>query len=113
MATLKDLNEQNQKEAEVVKSLELDRLDALWSTYFSRAMNGDYAAFDRCMTIMDKRARYQSIPEAPQSLDVTTGGRPLDGAFEAALLKVYGGFHRREGQQDGDETDGDDDGKSL
>jgi len=92
MAVLKALNERAQAEAEYIKGLEIERVDALWSTYFPRAMNGDYASFDRCMLLMDKRARYQSIPEAPQVLNVdnTTGGKSLDAAFEAALLKVYG-----------------------
>jgi hypothetical protein len=92
MNVLKALNEKAQQEAEHIKGLEIERIDALWSSYFPKAMNGDYASFDRCMALMDKRARYQSIPEAPQVLnvDTTTGGKSLDAAFEAALLKVYG-----------------------
>jgi hypothetical protein len=92
MAILKALNARAEAEAEHIKAMELERLDALWSSYFPKAMNGDYASFDRCMTLMDKRARYRSIPEAPQVLnvDTTTGGKSLDAAFEAALLKVYG-----------------------
>lgn len=56
-AELKRLQAETSKSTAELRQLELERLDDLWRIYFPRALKGDYAAFDRVLAIMDKRAR--------------------------------------------------------
>jgi hypothetical protein len=75
IADLQRLNADNLEATADVRRLELERLDELWQPYFQKARTGDYAALDRCLNIMDRRARYQGL-DAPvkveQSGEVTT-----------------------------------------
>ena len=89
MAVLKRLKKQNEQRAELVKTMELERMDALWLVYYGKALKGDYAALDRCLSLMDKRARYEGF-DKPKLIDLTSGGLPLSNPIEAALTKVWG-----------------------
>jgi hypothetical protein len=44
-----------------VRTLELDRLDALWLSQYDKAKKGDVSALDRCLKIMDRRAKYLGL----------------------------------------------------
>mgnify|MGYP000853980830 CR=1 FL=1 len=61
MACLKELREKRVEESANVLRMELERLDDMWAVYYPKAKKGDYAALDRCMTMMDKRARYLGL----------------------------------------------------
>lgn len=69
--------------AEQVRTLELERLDDLWSSFYTKATNGDYFAFDRLMLIMDRRRRYVAldVPLPKQETDITSGGQPAPVVF--------------------------------
>jgi len=50
--------------ADNTRKLESDRLDALWRVMFAKAMAGSCQAVDRCLMIMDRRARLWGL-DAP------------------------------------------------
>jgi hypothetical protein len=79
MAELKRIREQSAEDAASVRELELQRLDELFVGMFARAKQGDYAAFDRVLTLMNQRAKYLPVfPVVEQKIeinqDVTTHG---------------------------------------
>lgn len=82
MACLKELREKREEESANVLRLELERVDDLWAAYYPKAKKGDYAALDRCMTLMDKRARYLGL-YAPVDVKGEMGG-------EMIIRVVYG-----------------------
>ena len=49
---------------EETRRLENDRLDALWKIMFDKALGGSHLAVDRCIAIMDRRARLLGL-DAP------------------------------------------------
>ncbi len=79
MEELKRIKEKASEDAEAVRTLELARLDELFIGMFARAKQGDYAAFDRVMILMNQRAKYLPVTvpveqkvtqEITQSVDV-------------------------------------------
>lgn len=52
------------EEAEEMRRLELDRLDALQAAVWRSAMKGDGRAVDRVLAIMDRRAKYLGLYDA-------------------------------------------------
>jgi hypothetical protein len=52
------------EEADELRSLERDRLDALQQAVWADAMRGDTKAVDRVLAIMDRRARYLGLYDA-------------------------------------------------
>ena len=50
--------------ADETRQLEADRLEALWKVMFAKAMAGSHQAVDRCLTIMDRRAKLLGL-DAP------------------------------------------------
>lgn len=52
------------EEAEELRMLELDRLDALQRAAWTDAMRGDPRAIDRVLAVMDRRARYLGLYDA-------------------------------------------------
>ena len=52
------------EEAEELRRLELDRLDALQGAVWRAAMRGDVRATDRVLAIMDRRAKYLGLYDA-------------------------------------------------
>lgn len=53
---------------EEMRRLEAMRLDDLQTAVWERAMNGDYAAIDRCLAIMERRARLMGLDAPRQTL---------------------------------------------
>src|SRR5579863_52589 len=53
---------------EEMRRLEQARLDDLQTAMWERAMNGDYAAIDRCLAIMERRAKLMGLDAPPQTL---------------------------------------------
>ena len=77
--------------ADELRALELERLDALWFTYYPMAKRGDLQAMDRCIKIMERRAKMLGI-DAPQRTETTgAGGGPIQiEQYQRALDMVYG-----------------------
>lgn len=78
MAALQRLNDKMAEEAAAVRTLELERLDELFAVYYGKAKLGDYAALDRCLHLMDRRARYLGL-DAPVRQELTgKDGGPIE-----------------------------------
>lgn len=77
--------------ADELRTLELERLDALWLTYYPMAKRGDRQAMDRCIKIMERRAKLLGL-DAPQRTETTgAGGGPIQiEQYQRALDMVYG-----------------------
>lgn len=54
-----------QEQAEELRTLELERLDALFFAVYRDALAGDTRAVDACLRIMERRARYLNLDAAP------------------------------------------------
>ena len=67
---LKELAEECKEEAEQVRDLELARLDDLYVVAAKRVAAGSEPAIDRCLRIMDRRARYLGL-DAAEKVDVS------------------------------------------
>lgn len=65
------LKEITRESAEQVLALHLERYDALLTTYFDKAMEGDGFAADKVLAIMGKIERLHGV-EAPREADQTT-----------------------------------------
>lgn len=64
-AELKRVNEQAAEGIEEIKRLELERLDALLASWWPRATeNLDPVAFDKVMSLLDRRSRYLGLDAA-------------------------------------------------
>ena len=81
-AELERLNLRLAEEAGSVRRLEVERIDELWAVLYPKARKGDYAAFDRCLSLMEKRARYLGL-YAPAPVQADVGG-------EVVIRVVYG-----------------------
>lgn len=66
---LRRLEEEQAEDVLTLRRLELERLDEMWSALWGPFKKGDYAAFDRLVTVMNQRGRY--LPVFDQS-DKTT-----------------------------------------
>lgn len=62
------LKEVTRETAESVLTLELERYDALLTTYFEKAMDGDYFAADKVLAIMARIERLHGV-ESPRESD--------------------------------------------
>jgi len=67
MKVLGDLAEKSQENAEHVRSIELQRLDKLFFAMYQQAVKGSQGAVDRCLRIMDRRAKYLGL-DAPKEV---------------------------------------------
>jgi hypothetical protein len=65
MAALKEAKEKLSESAALALEMELLRLDQLMLPYYTRAQNGDYAALDRVLSIIDRRARLLGLVSQP------------------------------------------------
>lgn len=98
MAELKRLAAENKQLAEYERDQQLDQLRELWSKFYPMAVErGDYLAFDRCMVILDRRAKMLNI-DTPQKVALTdpTGqkeyGAGLTADERVAILReLFGG----------------------
>jgi hypothetical protein len=73
MRALKKVNEEVLEVADEVKTLELERLNDLYKISYALALEGDTNAIAKCISIMDRRAKYLGL-DAPKSLDVVLDG---------------------------------------
>ena len=93
---LRRLEEEQAEDVLTLRRLELERLEEMWSALWGPFKKGDYAAFDRLVTVMNQRGRY--LPVFDQS-DKTTnvnlaGGSVLEGDTEYLVrtLNEYRGL---------------------
>lgn len=100
-----------ERNPEQVVAMELERLDALQLVAWRRAKNGDLAAIDRILKIMEKRAEYLGLnAQQGQSQEVThntaifVGGSTQDYIEQLRHLReqVQEGAHAIEQRSDGD-----------
>ena len=62
--------------ADDLRRLEVERLDALLSALWRQAKEGNQGAVDRCIRIMERRAKLLGL-DAPTKQDITSGGEKL------------------------------------
>lgn len=68
---LKRLSEENAELAAFERDAQLDAMRELWNKFYDMATErGDYLAFDRCMVILDRRAKLLHI-DTPQKVAFT------------------------------------------
>jgi hypothetical protein len=74
---------------EEVRSLELERLDALFIVAFDQARDGSLGAIDRCLAIMNRRSQFLGL-DAPKRHEVTTfdGESELDRSIRELLDRM-------------------------
>lgn len=75
-AVMTALKKMMREPADELRSLELERLDRLYTQMARKAEGGDEKAVDRCLRIMERRARLLGL-DAPVKQDVTSGGEPV------------------------------------
>lgn len=67
-----------QDDADAVRKLEAERLDAMFLPVYSNAMRGDLQALSACLNIMTRRARLLGL-DAPERKELTgKDGKPLE-----------------------------------
>lgn len=71
MRELERLRETMHEDCQFVLQVELERLDRLMEAMWSRAADGDEAAIDKVLKIMDRRAKYLGL-DARFKVDLTT-----------------------------------------
>jgi len=65
--------------ADETRQLEVERLDALWRVMFAKAMTGSHQAVDRCLAIMDRRAKLLGLDAPARArIDVVDIGQLVD-----------------------------------
>ena len=69
LSELENLADKCREEAVHVRDLELQRLDALYLKAWEAVEGGDLAAIDRCLRIMERRAKLLGL-DAAQKVDV-------------------------------------------
>jgi hypothetical protein len=103
--TVKGANES----ADELRKVEVARLDLLYLKMSPLADQGSMGAVDRCLRIMERRARLLGL-DAPTKTDLTTGGEKIgsqDDAerFDRAISKLADAL-RKALPGDGPEPDG-------
>ena len=74
-------------EAEALRSLENERLDAMQVAIWGKVRKGDLGAVDRAIRISERRSRLNGL-DAPQRVDL--GARAVD--IEAVAREIMGAF---------------------
>ena len=71
LAEMQRLTAENKALAQYELDLQLEQLLKLWAKFYPMATErGDYLAFDRCMTIQERRAKLMNL-DAPQKIALT------------------------------------------
>lgn len=86
---LKATRAQTGEDANVLRDLELQRLDALYMAMHPQAVKGNQGAVDRCLRIMERRAKLEGL-DAPTKNEVTGArGGPVEveTTFKDAILR--------------------------
>lgn len=99
MNELTRLRKETAERAEVVRDLELARLDRLFNTHFDRAVRGDKTAVDRCLRIMDRRAKYLGL-DKPVKVAPTdpTGEKEFATDARDRLAQLLSGIAERQSE---------------
>lgn len=61
MRALSIINKNIAETAEEVRTIELERIDNLFKVMYKQALKGNQGAVDRCIRLMDRRARYLGL----------------------------------------------------
>ncbi|WP_409264506.1 helix-turn-helix domain-containing protein [Pseudomonas sp. KCJK9000] len=89
---LKQLSEGTKEDAEVVKQLELMRLDQMWMAIEGQIRKGHLQAIDKGLKVMDRRAKYLGLDSPIKAAITDPDGEPgalsIVGAGLASLLKA-------------------------
>jgi hypothetical protein len=67
---LKRIRQETNEIAEDARTLELERLDNLWRYAYQAVINGDVAAIDKAVKVMDRRARLLGL-DAPSRQEIS------------------------------------------
>jgi hypothetical protein len=66
---LKAINDEIREQADVIRSLEIERLDKLWFVMYKQAVQGNQGAVDRCLKISERRAKLLGMDAPAESRD--------------------------------------------
>jgi len=98
MTALTAMNEQIAAEAEVMRTLELERLDKLWFAMYRQATQGNQGAVDRCIRIMERRAKLLGLDAAERMKlehETITPPEPIAMTLPAyAIAPSFGNVYR-------------------
>ena len=64
------MNDTIREQADDVRNIEVERLDKLWFVMYKQALSGNQGAVDRCLKIMDRRAKLLGL-DAPEKQETT------------------------------------------
>lgn len=85
MRELERLRETMAEDGESIRQIELERLDRLTEALWSRATDGDEAAIDKVLRIMDRRAKFLGLNRS-EGLEVSgPGGGPVTHAITVTI----------------------------
>jgi len=102
-AVRRSLDRTIQEPANELREVENARLDALFMAMFPRALTGNEKAVDRCVRIMERRAKLLGL-DRPDVVDVKTNGESLnkvpDDKRVASLMALYERVRTRTGGTD-------------
>jgi hypothetical protein len=95
---MKRLTAENKELAQFELDLQLEQLRELWAKFYPMATDrGDYLAFDRCMTIQERRAKLMNL-DTPHKIALTdpTGQKEYGAGLTvdervAILRELFGG----------------------
>jgi len=73
---LADVREKTAEDADILRVVELARLDAAQASIWSRVVQGDNQAIDRFLRISKRRSEITGM-DAPVKQDITTDGKPI------------------------------------
>lgn len=98
LAEMKRLTSENKSLAQFELDLQLEQLRELWAKFYPMATErGDYLAFDRCMTIQERRAKLMNL-DTPHKIALTdpTGQKEYGAGLTAderiaILRELFGG----------------------
>jgi len=87
---LKALREETSEEAQSVRQLEIDRLDAMLLGCWEKARRGDAAAIDRVLRIQERRSKYLGLdaPTKTETSATVSAAVDLSGMDDAKLSQL-------------------------
>jgi hypothetical protein len=85
-AALAETNAKTAEEAEILRRLELERLDTMRSAIWGAVLKGDVLAIDRALRISKRMSELTGI-DAPAKTDITSGGEKLSAPQIIEVIK--------------------------
>ena len=61
------------EDADAIRQMELERLDAMFMSQYSKALKGDDRAVNACLKIMERRAKFLGLDVATTNIAVGAG----------------------------------------